>query len=921
MITSRLWSTLALATGLLLGACGGSDEATGPSPVRAGQSAQSTLSVTGGDVVLTSSDGAVFALNVPAGALTKSTTVVVSTSTATSAQHFNLHLEPQGMVLAGGMAATLTITLRAEALLPAKGGLLYDGVPTPFTRLADGRLQVQLTHFAETAAASASSRAQAQSAHALATPPASTCSPQLGGADGSLTADDAVEIELYGQCMVAAVIVLAANAQYAGAVRLASATAAYLQAAGVGDAAGFIAQASGIACIAYADALSTARATPVTAMGTLYTVLKPILFWEGVRQGFGATCTGIGATDFIDVTNAKTGEAAAFYAAQKPALTDTTSTQYAAAAREASAAHDTVAQVRSLQPSPALQTVLSTQIEQRAEPSLLDAMLQAPWQRCRDSGDYAELIRLMDLMDKPQAVKDAAQYCATQLSAQARDSSGAVTATLTPTAGGISAAQRNTTGALQVSRDGKLSLTGPIGALQCPADSSGGTESLLIKLDGTTVQTINVAPYLQTQFDLTAQTALTAAGVADTAVQAMLTVERSGQPCDGYWGSNPAPLLSLSLNLGICVPNGTDAFCITPIEIAVETGYHHQLVGLNNRGEVLLARTYGDNSACYFADNPEMKPCGAVWKSGGLRYLPDRFIPVGIADDGSVGGNQLEGTTYYQTLSHPTIVQSGSGAATRLATSRGRSSTGGPDADGKFLVSMSAGGRALYWAGDNGYASTDLGFCLPSGSSSSFYCRHFTWYASIGPAWGAGTVLRSDSLPGSGTLFDIRQDGDAAGIVGDMATYLGTGYGMKDFNQGTYGVVNLAIGARGTILYTVADGSYGLVPTSAFVSADWQPYAMGRSGDVLACSAVDANGARQVQLVNVYTGPVTPPLSGTLTFTSNGVAITASLDPLCGSYQSVHWVDASGRILVRASSDARPTVRGAILTPRGVVLP
>ncbi len=909
MTTSRLWSTLALAAGLLLGACGGSDEASGPSPVPAGQSAQGTLGAAGGSVVLTSSDGAVFSLSVPAGALTKSTTIVLSTGTATSAQHFSLHLEPQGLVLAGGLSATLTVTLRADALLPAKGGLLYDGVPTAFTRLADGRLQVLLTHFAGNPPPSSDQRAQIQSAHTLAAPSAANCSPQLGGADGSLTADDAIEIELYGQCMVAAVNALAANAQYAAAVRLASATAAYLQAAGVGDAAGFITQASGIACIAYRDALNTARSTPVTTMGTLYTVLKPILFWEGVRQGFGATCSGVGATDFMDVTNTKTGEAAAFYATQKPELTDTTSTQYAAAAGEASAAHDTVTQVRSLQPGPAVQTVLTTQIEQRAEPSLLDAMLQAPWQRCRDSGDYGELIRLMELMNQPQAVKDAAQYCATQLSAQARDSSGAVTATLAPTQGGITAAQRNTTGGLQVGRDGTLSLTGPIGALQCPVDSSGGTESLLVKLDGTTVQTISVAPYLQARLDITVQAALTAAGTADAATQATLTIERAGTPCDGYWGANPAPLLSLSLTLGGCMPNGTDAFCITPIEIAVEPGFH-QLVGLNKRGEVILAYyAAGSGSACQFTDNPPMLPCGAVWKNGVLRYLPDRFIPIGIADDGTVGGNQLEGTVYYQTQAHPTIVQSGSSTATRLATSI--------DGATKYLVSMSAGGRAIYVSGDGGYAGNGTRpFCLGS------FCSHWDYYASAGPTWGAGTVLRSEPLPASGIGFIVRHDGDAGGIVGDMYLPLvNAPYGMKDFNQGSPAVANVAIDARGTILYTLADssGNWGLAPASPAVPAGWQPYALGRNGDAVMCDPPDASGLRRMQLVNLYSGVATPVFSSASTFTSGGVVINVSLDELCGDFR--HWVDASGRILVRANSDARASIRGAILTPRGVALP
>jgi hypothetical protein len=921
MNATRLWPALALATALFA-ACGGNDAPTASDPVPAGQSAQSTIGMAGGDVVLASSDGAIFALNVPAGALTKSTTVVLSTATATSAQHFNLHVEPQGVVLTGGLAATLTITLRTDAPLPAKGGLLYDGVPTPFSRLADGRLQVMLTHFAGTPPPPASSREQTQSARALAAPSASACSPKLSGADGSLTADDAVETELYGQCMVAAVNALAANAQYAAAVRLASATAAYLQAAGVGDAGGFIRQASGIACTAYRVALNTAQATPVTTMGTLYAMLRPILFWEGVRQGFGTTCASIGATEFMDVTDTKTSEAAAFYATQKSALTDTTSTQYAAAAQEASVAHDTVTQVRSLQPSPVVQTVLRTQIEQRAEPSLLDAMLQAPWQRCRDSGDYAELIRLMDLMDKPQAVKDAAQYCATQLLAQARDSSGAVTATLAPAQGGISAAQRSTTGALPVSRDSKLSLTGPIGALQCPADSSGGTESLLIKLDGTTVQTIAVAPYLQAQLDIAIQAALTAAGIADTAAQTTLTIERAGQPCDGYWGSNPAPLLSLSLDLGICAPNGTDAFCITPVKIASEANQYF-ILAMNVRGEVLLTRSYIDGrmSACSYVDNPQMQPCGAVWKNGVLRNLPDRFTPVGIADDGTVGGNQLEGTVGSQTLSHPAVAPGGSTTAIRLATSQGRSGTGTVDGHGKYLVSMSAGGRALYWTGDNGYSSTDLGFCSPS--SAAFYCRQFTWYASTGPAWGSGIAIRSDSLPGSGTTFDIRQDGDTAGIVGQMVPYLGNGYGMKDFNQGALATLNLAVDSHGTILYNIADGSdvYGLTPASTAVPAGWQAYALGRAGDVVVCSAPDVNATRQMKLVNLYSGAATPAFSSASTFMSNGALINVILsDDLCGDLWASYKV-VNGRILVRASSDADPTIIGAILTPRGVALP
>jgi hypothetical protein len=344
---------------------------------------------------------------------------------------------------------------------------------------------------------------------------------------------------------------------------------------------------------------------------------------------------------------------------------------------------------------------------------------------------------------------------------------------------------------------------------------------------------------------------------------------------------------------------------------------------MNVRGEVLLNRRYPDSRSepCSYADNAPMGPCGAVWKSGVLRNLPDRFTPVGIADDGTVGGNQLEGTVGAQTLSHPTVAPAGSTTAIRLATSQGRSGTGTVDGQGKYLVSMSAGGRALYWTGDNGTSSTDLGFCSPEGAH--FYCRRFTWYASTAPAWGPGTAIRSDSLPGSGTTYDIRQDGDAQGIVGQMVPYLGNGYAMKDFNQGALATLNLAIDSHGTILYNIADGSdvYGLTPASSAVPAGWQAYALGRAGDVVVCSAPDANATRQMQLVNLYSGAATPVFSSASTFTSNGVVINVSLgDDLCGDFFASYKV-ANGRLLVRASSDADPTIIGAILTPRGVALP
>jgi hypothetical protein len=554
---NALWrsmkKTLIIAAAAWLAACGGSggSEPPGPTTVPAGQSASQPLGGSGGTVVLNSSDGAVFALDMPVGALPAGTVVGLATSQARPGQHFNLRITPAATVLAAGLQATLTISLPASAAVPAQGGLLYAGVPIAFTRLADGRLQVLLSHFA----AAAPRVATAGRAHALAADPTgAVCTPNLNADAEGLTAGDAIEIELYGQCMVASVNALAQNAEYVAAVRMASVTAAYLQATGLGDPAGFIVQASRIACIAYRDALDHALVTPVTTMGTLYAVLKPVLFWESTRQRLGATCANVGEGDFIEVTNAKTNEAAAFYASKKGAIVDTTGVEYTEAAQEAKAGHDTIMQVRSLQPAPALNNVITVAIEQRAQPSLLDAILQAPWQRCRDSGDYTELLRLWELMDGPQPVKDAIQYCATQIGVQVRDKNDVVSAVLSPGLGGIRVDLRNTGGTLAVNRDSKIELSGNIGALACPASD---TEQLQISFEGVEVATLASSGSVLLSVDRTlpalkASDLLRAAGLKDDdSGTHALVVKRRNSTCAAALGITDEVLATVALDFGV----------------------------------------------------------------------------------------------------------------------------------------------------------------------------------------------------------------------------------------------------------------------------------------------------------------------------------------------------------------------------------
>ena len=553
---NRLSLAACLAVVLLLVSCGGGGGEPPSAPAFVPAEKSATLDADGGSLSLTAADGTGYRFDLPAGAVTAPTTLTLATREPAQGQRFKLLLQPAGLVLARGASGTLTITLPNGQALPAQGGLRYAGVTVPFTRLPDGRLQLNLSAFAGPA-----TRANAMSVRSALSGPGSSrvhlaaASANSCGAaptssdDQSVTGEDALEIELYGQCMIAAVQALAVNEQFAEAVRVALSVSAYLMAVGSGNASQFIDQASGFACVAYRKALDHGRDTTVTTLGSLYTLVKPILFWETTIQQLGTQCSGIAADDYQTVIHAKTDEALAYY--KTLALTDTTSTNYAKAKTEASDSTRTRNEVLALNPKPALRNTVAGEVTQRAQPGLADAMLQGPWERCRNTRSYDDLIDLMTRLDGPDAVKNAAQYCGTVLDAQTRKPDATVIAQLAQPLGGVGAGVTHAADSIDAARNAILSISGPIQALHCPPGQAGGTESLSIKVDGALINTLVSAPYLSNPLSIDLAAALEAAHPGNTAglSRATLVVERTGTPCGGYWGSNPSPLLTLSLDL------------------------------------------------------------------------------------------------------------------------------------------------------------------------------------------------------------------------------------------------------------------------------------------------------------------------------------------------------------------------------------
>lgn len=558
MAVSPRWRAVkAIALLWLVSGC--RDSPTGSSsipPLRAGQQTEAVIGPAGGSLVLSTEEGASVTLALPDGALDSNTTVRIETVATVGRQRFHLRFSPAGLVLAAGARATVRIQLPRSTSLPADLVLGYDGALVPFTRDANGVLDVQLAHFAEAPAGPSvqSPQRTSDAMPAASSGPACGGVPQLGDfAVGGLSDAELASAADYGRCVLGAVQQLAASGAFLDAVNLANATARYLQSIGTGDPGGFIAQADQITCATYRSVLDRAIATPVNSMGQLQALVRPILFWESAIQQRGGRCAQVADDEYRTVIANKMAEAAAFYATRGPAVSNVESPAYAEAVAEAREQQATVRQVQSLNPpAPFNATLIATvrdATEQVAQPALLATMLQAPWQRCRTTGQYDRLMELMQLMQRPPSVQRAARHCGVQLMARSLNASGSQEiARLTQSLGGVDATTERVTATLVVPSDGQIRLLGPIRALQCPAGTVSNQERIEVRINGALIGTFTGTTVADPELSFTMTALLAAAGIASTDFrEATLTVDRVGNGCAGYWGTAPQRLATITL--------------------------------------------------------------------------------------------------------------------------------------------------------------------------------------------------------------------------------------------------------------------------------------------------------------------------------------------------------------------------------------
>lgn len=948
---------LSIALLLTLAACGGGGDepATPPPPaattVAAGQAAQQNVGAAGGSVSLATHEGATFMLEVPAGAVGAGTPVSITSAAVATGQRFHLRLAPAGLVLADGLEATLTITLPTTMALPTGALLVYDGVPLPYTRQADGRITLRLARFAGTPAAAGSAapeRARALAARPLADTPAA-CAGVPGTADGGLSGGDPIEADLYGQCMVDTVNRLAASGEFADAVRVASAVGAYLQSIGAANtdqlAGRFADQARSLTCTQYGRVLDNAANGRIENMGSLHQLVRPVLFWEATRQRLGAQCPGIGNTWHVTVIEALTDAAIRFYASKQGAIVDANGVEYTEAVREARSGNDTVSQVRALQAPQPLQQLARTQTEQRAQPALLEAMLQAPWQRCRDSGNFDKLIELMQLLRQPASVKAAAQYCATQLQARAMGANGQATATLQPALGGVRAGELRASGTINVARDGRLELTGPIHALQCPSGQAGGSESLQIKLGSTVLQTLTAAPYLATALQIDIAQALQAAGIdAADFRNGTLTLVRSGSPCGGHWGSNPEPLLTLELTSGLCVPPAGRSHCVTVLaDLNSSDRDFHAATAISNRGaHVLVTGIQGGSS----------KP--SIWHNGRATPLPDDFWAYGgtegaatsVADDGSVAGWAVtlsaDGqsiTSFTPAAFSPTGNRLTKFMSTAFVAREPMPQTHWPNYGlTRDLTSMSISpqGRITFTITEsgngNGWSGSDLGWCGQHSLNfglTGYDCYRYIRYEAPSPGDTATEQQRLHPTSTGDLHYTLFDGGSGVGRVGTAGELITVGssqggiggwrtsgekYQAREHNTSTPRTYGRHYGADrfGRTVTSTASGTQ-LLPSSAAVPSGWSVGSLGLEGHLQVCNS-DGTTTR---LIDLNSGQTLLEVNTGTTLIHQG----QSLELSAGCSAQARVVDALGRMLGQGWVSSASREVPVIYTPAGVALP
>lgn len=558
----RFVACLLAGAALAVGCGGGGGDGAGstPTPVFDARAVTQSVGTAGGSVVLTAADGTSYRLTLPAGALSAAVSFTLASTEPAEGARAALELAPAGLRLA--QPATLTITPAAGAPFGAHASVRLAGAPMPVSAAVAGAIEVSLpmlpggdTATARTLAATGG-RVQAQATRRI------VCGVITRGANQGTVLDiedlaNGMDLATLHQCVVQTAGALERAGQYEQAIVLNLATAAFMQRVGIDtgatDVPRLLDDARREVCVRRNQALDFVRIHPVSGIDEQVRLSKLLLWWEKQASLLGAQC-GASAGDYAELLTSKAGELAAHLQTRRASLGQPGSSDHAEGLRAGGRLAVMGDELRSLRPaSPTIDETLARNVfENQVEAGLVDAMLDGPWRRCRDSGDYGPLRALVDafggIARVGARVNRALHYCGATLEAASRRADNSALQTLAQALGGIDARNAVERGTLAVAKGGTLRLSGPIGKLHC-AQGLQSAEALVIDVNGIELRRDAVAPYLGSGLELGIDPLITTAGADPATVRTLtLTLRRVGDACGGAWGSHPAPLLTLELS-------------------------------------------------------------------------------------------------------------------------------------------------------------------------------------------------------------------------------------------------------------------------------------------------------------------------------------------------------------------------------------
>ena len=535
MNPTRLWPAVALATMLLVTACGGGDDAA---PVPPGPPVTQRIDATGGKIVLGAS-GIKTTLDIPAGALSVATSITVSPVPPLAGESARVTVTPSNLRFAQPVSVIFELPSgrtpnRAAAVVQRLNGrsLIRASAIDVAARTVTAQIDV-LGQFTRSSARAAA-RAQALAASAPDTPP-----------DGTLSLQDQADVAARVAEAQAELVNLQVDQSFEKAIVLKLSIAELLQSTGldgyVAQAEPWLASAKLSACAAFAQASQRASAQVINNLGDYDLFGRGVLAWDAIAQRLGGDpCPGPSADTIMQsMLTQLAGYLTGKVAMPPPA------TAYPPLANEINAAVELGKEAT---------TLGVAGVEAHTDSLLVQPVVQplrnAAFATAVQSGDQQAYLPLLAALPDVSELQNDAQYADTTLTLVSRNASGTVLGTVT-LGRGVSAGAEVTTATVRADVGGSIELSGNVAVLHCPNAAIERLQTQFEAIPVDDVASVGDALLPSGQTLVHGLPALLAsAGIAPaTATEATFVVRRAGSSCAQTFGTADATLATVTLDL------------------------------------------------------------------------------------------------------------------------------------------------------------------------------------------------------------------------------------------------------------------------------------------------------------------------------------------------------------------------------------